>query len=214
MKFRQRQRSAISNVQATLARASGSSYVSSGYKALVGPLSTVLSPAKQLAELVNQAIHRKPPDTADDTGSRDVGIATVGATFEKRARLWPGDGELTPTIVAPGGPTVSAALPPSGRKVTEQNGVLNVGGHDARSRDVPLDLGIGRDAVAGGSLASGLLPSDGDLVPESITSPEAPCPPLPAPQGGRWYGKSISFAASGEGSFHYLSPDLADNCET
>lgn len=122
--------------------------------------------------------------------SRAVRIAQVGIPFQKTAEPVAGDGDLCPTIVTPTTATIAAG---SGALADPSTGQQR---HGHRGR--PYISGL----WANGRTTLGRLKRD--FV--TVAQPTTVAPPSPAPQGGAWYGKDVTFAGPASGAFHYLQP--------
>lgn len=163
-------------------------------------------PVRKGVTVGRRLIRRRPARTRSDgrvgqLATRPVGLAVVGAPFERSRGLLRADLEVTPTIVA----GTAATVPDLGAPLS------GAAGGPGRGVDVALASAhpapateVSPRAAALRALVTSPLPH---RHPGKTHGPwrRGFTPPLPAPQGGRWYGSNAIFAAPASGVYRYLA---------
>ncbi len=131
------------------------------------------------------------------TESRPVRLAQIGEPFQKTASALAGDGSLSPTIVTPTSCTMANG---SGAVVNPSEGAQRGWGRQRSHFSPRPHAYIGgfwtNRRITLGRLRRSMLLAD---------TASGGCP-APAPQGGAWYGRDVSFAGPASGAFQYLEP--------
>lgn len=132
--------------------------------------------------------------------TRPVELTVVGAPFERAGRRLRSDLPVTPTIVA-------------GAPITVADHAVSA----SSAAGVPPTSPVARMASARAVTAPAASPEASSFrafitspLPRRMSAKVYPAkrsftPPLPAPQGGRWYGDKAIFAAPASGVYRHLA---------
>ncbi|MDA8393386.1 MAG: hypothetical protein M0Z87_11455 [Actinomycetota bacterium] len=132
--------------------------------------------------------------------TRPVELTVVGAPFERAGRRLPSDLPVTPTIVA-GAPITVAG---------DAASAASAGAAVPSSPRARMDRAHAAAGPAALPRASAFRTFVTSPLPRRMSGKVHPArrsftPPLPAPQGGRWYGDKAIFAAPASGVYRYLA---------